>query len=406
MRKTDLHPRLQQTCCPVPERSGCFAVIPEPVPFSVSVPRCAALFVLARRELDALKNAVAAEPVRADLLFHMLNRREAVDSSQIEGTHTGFDGLLIHEIESGLTASTSREMQDAAGTLSYVRAFMHGMEAVKRTGQVALDNTLIRQVHSILMQAQSGAQPGTFRERQNYIGTRLETACYVPPPADRIPALMENLVSLLQYIPEGVVEISVLMRAPIAHVQFEAIHPFLDGNGRTGRLLLPLVLAAAGECPLHLATFLKVQQREYYAALLSVQTKLDWEPWIRLFLECVIASARHTVQLFGVLEAIQARWHEQLMARKRRKHATVWKVADLLIGQPVVTATEASRRLGVTFPAANDAINDLVALDILRPNSTCKRNRVFQSHEVLNALYTGLDTVLDEAAASACLGGF
>lgn len=382
-------------------------MIPEPVPVAVSVPRCAALFALARRELEALKNTVAADPGRADLLFHMLNRREAVDSSQIEGTHTSFDGLLIHEIESGLAAaSTSREAQDAAETLSYVRAFMHGMEAVRRTGQAALDNTLIRQIHAILMEAQPGAQPGAFRTRQNYIGTRLETACYVPPPADRIPLLMENLVSLLQYIPEGVMEVSVLMRAPIAHVQFEAIHPFLDGNGRTGRLLLPLILAAAGELPLHLATFLKVRQREYYAALLSVQMKLDWEPWIRLFLECVIASARHTVQLFGMLEAIQTRWHAQLTAQKRRKHATVWKVADLLIGQPVVTATEVSRRLGVTFPAANDAINDLVALDILRANRACKRNRIFQSHEVLNALYTGLDTVLDEAAASARLGGF
>lgn len=404
MRKSDLHPRLQQTCRTIPDRSGCFAVVPEPVPTSVSAPGCAALFVLARRELENLKATIEANPEMANLVFHMLNRREAVDSSQIEGTHTGFDGLLIHEIETN--ASSVPEEGDAEETLSYVRAFMYGLNEVKAQGQSALNNGLINQLHAILMKAQTRATPGIPRDRQNYIGTRLETARYIPPPADLIPQLMDDLVSLLQYQPEDVKDVSVLMRAPIAHVQFEAIHPFLDGNGRTGRLLLPLMLYAAGEPPLHLATFLKVRQQDYYAALLSVQMQLNWEPWLKLFLECTIASARHTVQLFGHLRSIQTGWHEQLAAQKRRKHATIWKVVDLLIGQPVVTVTEVSKRLAVTFPAANDAIDELLELDILRPNNTDKRNRVFQSHEVLNALYTGLDTVLDEAETAANLSGF
>lgn len=404
MRKSDLHPRLQQTCRAIPDRSGCFAVVPEPVPTSVSVPGCSALFVLARRELQTLKATIEANPGMASLVFHMLNRREAVDSSQIEGTHTGFDGLLIHEIEAG--TSSPPEDADAEETLAYVRAFMYGLKELTTRGQSALDNGLINQLHALLMQGQSRATPGIPRDRQNYIGTRLETAHYIPPPADLIPSLMDDLVSLLQYQADEVKEVSVLMRAPIAHAQFEAIHPFLDGNGRTGRLLLPLMLHAAGEPPLHLATFLKVRQQDYYAALLSVQIKLDWEPWIKLFLECSIASARHTVQLFGHLQSIQTGWHQRLAAQKRRKHASIWRVVDLLIGQPVVTVTEVSKRLDVTFPAANDAINDLVELDILRPNNNYKRNRVFQSHEVLNALYTGLDSVLDEAEAAANLGGF
>lgn len=404
MRKSDLHPRLQQTCRAIPNHSGCFAVVPEPVPTSVFAPGCFALFVLARRELETLKATIEANPEMASLVFHMLNRREAVDSSQIEGTHTSFDGLLIHEIEA--SSSSSPEDEDAEETLSYVRAFMYGINEITTRGQSALNNGLINQIHAILMKGQTRATPGIHRDRQNYIGSRLETAHYIPPPADLIPQLMDDLVSLLQYEPEEVKEVSVLMRAPIAHVQFEAIHPFLDGNGRTGRLLLPLMLHAAGEPPLHLATFLKVRQQEYYAALLSVQMKLNWEPWIKLFLECSIASAKHTVQLFGHLRSIQTGWHQQLAAQKRRKHATIWKVVDLLIGQPVVTVTEVSKRLEVTFPAANDAIDDLVELDILRPNNTCKRNRVFQSHEVLNALYTGLDSVLDEAVAAANLSGF
>lgn len=135
MRKSDLHPRLQQTCRPIPDRSGCFAVVPEPVPTSVYVPGCSALFVLARRELETLKATIEENPELASLVFHMLNRREAVDSSQIEGIHTGFDGLLIHEIEA--SASSSPDDADAEETLSYVRAFMYGIKEVRTRGQSA-----------------------------------------------------------------------------------------------------------------------------------------------------------------------------------------------------------------------------------------------------------------------------
>ncbi len=398
MRKSDLHPRLQETCRAISGHSGCYAVVPEPVPTNVPAANCAGLFVLARRELTALKEAISADPDLAKIVFHMLNRREAVDSSQIEGTRTGFDGLLIHEIEGGTSSETGDG--DAEETLAYVRAYMHGFQQVELHGQAAFDNDLINQIHGILMRGQERSMPGKPREKQNYIGTRLETATYIPPPAAEVPRLMDDLAGLLQYQPDGVMEVSILMRAPIAHVQFEAIHPFLDGNGRTGRLLLPLMLQAASEPPIHLAAFLKVRQRDYYDALLKAQVRLEWEPWIKLFLECVIASAKHTVQLFGKINSIHAAWQQQLHAQKRRRHATIWKVANLLLGQPVVTVNEVARRLKVTYPAANDAIEDLLAMGILRTNNDSRRNRVFQSHEVLNALYTGLDQVLDETRAA------
>ena len=117
-----------------------------------------------------------------------------------------------------------------------------------------------------------------------------------------------------------------------------------------------------------------------------------------LFLECVIASCRHTIQLFSALQDLQARWRSRLTEAGKRRHATIWKVADLLLGQPVVTVNSVAERLGVSFPAANDAISDLVVLDILRPASTRQRHRVFHAHEVMNALYTGLDAVLDEVS--------
>lgn len=396
MRKSDLHPKLQATCVPVPGRSGCFAVIPEPVPSFVDAPSCHGLFMLARRELDALGEAIGANEQYARLVFHMLNRREAVDSSQIEGTHTSFDGLLIHEMDEN--PEGSKQDQDANETLGYVRAFVFGSQEVADHGQPALRLDLIRGLHAKLLAGKDGFLPGCWRDRQNFIGARLETARYIPPPASEIPRLMDDFAGLLQYASDDVAEVSILMRAAIAHVQFEAIHPFLDGNGRIGRMLLPLMLAADGKPPIHLATFLKVRQQDYYEALRQVQMCLDWTPWIKLFLESVIASCRHTVQLFGNIRAIQARWQGMLTRKGRRKHAAIWKTTDLLLGQPVVTVRVVADRLGVTFPAANDAIAELVDLGIVRPANLQRRNRVFHAHEVLNALYTGLDAVLDDVA--------
>lgn len=394
MRKTDLHPTLQNTCVPIPGRSGCFAVIPPSVPSFVSVPSCNALLVLAQRELDVLSETIRNNPQHANLLMHMLNRREAVDSSQIEGTHTGFDGLLIHEIESGVEGGIADS--DADATLNYVRAYVFGAGEVISRGRQALDLDLIRYLHAHLMAGQERYMPGQWRESQNYIGMRLETARYIPPPPGEVPRLMDDLLGLLQYEPDGVAEVSILLRAAIAHVQFEAIHPFLDGNGRTGRLLLPLMFKAEGAPPIHLASFLKLRQQEYYDALFQVQTKLNWEPWIRFFLESVIASSRHSVSLFGGLQGIQRRWHALLTERSKRRHATIWRVTEMLLGQPVITVNAIADRLDVTFPAANDAVAELVELDILRPAVHQRRHRVFHAHEVMNVLYAGLDAAIED----------
>lgn len=395
MRKSDLHPTLQASCVPIPERGGCYAVIPPPVPTSVDAADSYHLFALASRELELLSSALQKNSEHAGLLLGMLNRREAVDSSQIEGTKTGFDGLLLHELRLG--TEDAEPDDDASETFAYVRAFMLGTQAVDQMGQKALTQALICRLHAELMTDQSRYTPGKIREIQNYIGVRLETARYVPPPAEVVEALLEDLEGLLQYQPDGPKEVSILMRAAIAHAQFEAIHPFLDGNGRTGRLLLPLMLQAAGQPPIHLATFLKVRQQEYYDALWQVQIKLNWSPWLQLFLEIVIASCRHTVFLLDTLHDLQRQWKAALTEKNKRKHAAIWRVVDILLGQPLITVNELSRRLEVSFPAANQAVEDLVAMDILRPLNDHQRHRVFQAHQVMNALYTGLDEILEKA---------
>lgn len=394
MRKTDLHPTLQASCVPIPGRDGCYAVIPPPVPTSVDAAGCYPLFALASRELELLSAALQKNQEHASLLLGMLNRREAVDSSQIEGTRTGFDGLLLHELRLG--TEDAEPDNDASETFAYVRAFMLGTQAVAQMGQRALTQALICRLHAELMADQARHMPGKIREIQNYLGLRLETARYVPPPAEAVEALLADLEGLLQYQADGPKEVSILMRSAIAHAQFEAIHPFLDGNGRTGRLLLPLMLQAAGQPPIHLATFLKVRQQEYYDALWQVQTKLNWTPWLQLFLESVIASCRHTVFLLDTLHDIQREWKAALTEKNKRKHAAIWRVVDTLLGQPLITVNELSRRLKVSFPAANQAVEDLVAMDILRPLNDHQRHRVFQAHQVMNALYTGLDEILEK----------
>jgi cell filamentation protein, protein adenylyltransferase len=397
VRKSALHPSLRDSVVPVPGHSGCYAVVPPPVP--TTLPANSPLFALAQREIQVLTDAVEAAPDYSDLLMHMLNRREAVDSSQIEGTHTQFDGLLLHEIEKG-TADAVADA-DAEQTLNYVRAYTVGVAQVRKRGQRALDTALIRKMHRHLMSGDLRAAPGEFRTVQNFIGgLSIQHARFIPSPPSQIPRLMTDLDRLIRYEPdpESHYDLGVLARALIVHPQFEAIHPFVDGNGRIGRLLFPLMFIGDGGLPIHLATFLKRRQREYYDALLEVQMKLRWSLWIELFLECTVASCRHTVHLLGELKTVAERWQKRLAARRARKHATVWRVADLLLGQPVVTVNSLVERLKVTFPSANAAVAVLVDMEILRPHGQRRRNRAFHAHEVLNLLYTGVDTVLDDVA--------
>lgn len=397
MRQSDLHPSLRDSAMPVPGHSGCYAVVPPPVP--TTLPVNSPLLPLAQREIQILSDAVEAAPDYAHLLMHMLNRREAVDSSQIEGTHTEFDELLLHEIEKGTSDAVSDS--DAEQTLNYVRAYTLGVAQVRKDGQRALDGALIREMHSHLMSGNPRASPGELRHIQNFIGgLKIEQARFIPPPPAEVPRLMTDLDRLIRHPPdaESHYPVSALSRAAIVHAQFQAIHPFVDGNGRVGRLLFPLMLLADGGHPIHLATFLKRRQREYYDALLDVQMKLHWSPWVDLFLECTIASCRHTVHLLRELRTVAERWQERLKTRGTRKHATVWRVAHLLLGQPVVTVTSLVERLTVTFPSANAAVATLVDLDILRPQGQQRRNRAFHAHEVMNLLYTGIDAVLDDVA--------
>ena len=396
MRKSDLHPSLRAEAVSFPGHSGCYAVVP---PDPAFFPIASALLPLAHREMQVLADAMTSAPHYADLLIHMLSRREAVDSSQIEGTHTQFDELLLHEIEAGTSDAVSDA--DADLTLSYLHAYMLGVAEVRTKGADALNTRLISTLHRELMTGDSRAVPGKFREVQNYIGgLKMENARFIPPPPAEVPRLMAGFDRLIRNEPDPKSHVShgVLSRAAIVHAYFEAVHPFVDGNGRVGRMLLPLMFLADGDPPIHLATFLKVRQREYYDALLAVQMKLRWSDWVQLFLECTIASCRHAVHLLRELRSIADQWRERLEERRIRKHAAVWRLAELLLGQPVVTVNALVQRLNVSFPAANAAVAVLVDMDVLRIKGSKRRHRAFHAHQVMNILHTGIDAVLEDVS--------
>jgi Fic family protein len=401
LRKSELHPELRSTCVPVPGHSGCFAVVPPLLHFRLHAEPT--LFPLAEREVQALADAVEAAPQHAGLLMHMLNRREAVDSSQIEGTHTEFDELLLHELDADTPEAV--EDDDAEQTLNYVSAYSYGVRKVQARsggGRQALNPALILELHRLLMKGDAKASPGRFRNVQNYIGGfKMEQARFIPPPPNLVPALMADLDRALRYEadPDSHYELGVLSRAPQVHAQFEAIHPFVDGNGRVGRLLFPLMFLADAGIPIHLATFLKARQQDYYDALLQVQMKLAWSAWITLFLECTIASCRHTMQLLNALRSVADRWHAQLRERRTRKDAAVWRLTDMLLGQPVVTVNAVASRLGVSFPTANAAVGELVDLKVLRLKAGRRRDRAFHAQEVIKLLYAGVDAVLEDVDA-------
>jgi Fic family protein len=199
---------------------------------------------------------------------------------------------------------------------------------------------------------------------------------------------MNDLESLLQYSPgeEDQFAVSIVIRMAIAHAQFETIHPFIDGNGRVGRLLLPLMLAAEGYPPIYLAGFLKARQQTYYDSLADVQLREKWIAWVKFFATGVEVSARESISTAEALLAILDRWNSEVAKLGLRSDSAVRRLPELLIGNPVVTANKIKDSLGISFPTANGALAKLVEKGILVQPAQQQRNRTFIAKEVIDLL--------------------
>jgi len=387
MQKKDLSPTRQQQLVPVEGKSGAYAVIPPATPRSVPSRKILSEVTRAHESLGELRASTANLP-NPDLTTRTFDRREAVRSSQIEGSNSDMDQLFTYEA----TGSEDGLPPDVVVTLNYVRALETGLREVRGRGPAAMTNKVIKDLHGHLMvNTNYRGVIGEYRDIQNWIGgANIYQARFIPPPADTVPGCMAELVSFLQESPreEDMFEVPIVIRMALAHAQFEMIHPFTDGNGRVGRLLLPLILAAEGYPPVYIAGFLKTNQQAYYDGLAGVQLREEWSEWIRFFAVAVEESVKESIRTASALEGILAEWEERIAVLKLRSDSAVKRLPRFLIGTPVVSARQVESALGISFPAANNALAKLQEMGLLSNPKGQHRNRVFVAHDVVKILNT------------------
>lgn len=286
------------------------------------------------------------------LFLYTYVRKEAVLSSQIEGTQSSLSDLLQHELDNTPAALEA----DVTEVSRYVAAMELGLARLKEGTPLSL--RLLREIHSCLLSHGRGSskEPGEFRRTQNWIGgARPGNATFVPPPPD---ALWETMGALEKFLHDEPVKTRPLVKAALAHVQFETIHPFLDGNGRLGRLLITLLLCAEGilsQPLLYLSLHFKEHRSEYYRHLQEVRETGDWESWLEFFLQGVIRTAESATNTARRLLTL----FQSDRTRLQGESATVLRLHTLLQQKPVLSASVAARELSVTSPTATKALRTL-----------------------------------------------
>lgn len=322
-----------------------------------------------------------------DLFLYSYVRREAVLSSQIEGTQSSLSDLLLFELDDAPGAP----LDDVAEVSDYVAALEHGLARL-RDG-LPLSGRLLREIHGTLLARGRGAKkrPGEFRTSQNWIGgTRPGNAHFVPPPPAALP---ECMAALERFLHDDASGCSALVRAGLAHVQFESIHPFLDGNGRVGRLLIVLMLVEAGLLSrplLYLSLFLKQHRTEYYRLLDAVRHHGDWEAWIAFFLEGITQTAQSAVDTAHRLLAL-FRDDAARITGQGRAVASAQRVFDALRARPLSTIAGLAARTGASVPTVSRAVESLEALGIVKEITGRKRERVFSYARYLDILNEGTE---------------
>jgi Fic family protein len=314
-------------------------------------------------------------------------RKEAVLSSQIEGTQSTLSDLLLFEAEE-LPGVPIDDVTEVSG---YVAALEHGLARLK--GGFPLSNRLIRDMHGILLAKGRGSEkdPGWFRRTQSWLGgSRPGNARYVPPPASEVPECMSALERWLHDRPERTPP---LLKAALAHVQFESIHPFLDGNGRVGRLLITLILHAEGVLQqplLYLSLYLKQHRDEYYALLDRVRRDGDWEAWIGFFADGVRETAMQSVDTVRRLNAVFEE-DAELIGRLGRASASALRVHAVLEKRLVSSANGLASLTGLSLPTVYTALEGLATLEIVRELTGRERRRVFSYQRYLAVLSEGTE---------------
>ena len=354
-----------------PEGYGAFIPAPlPPVPPLRFDSQLATVLAGAGTALGRLDGVAATLP-NPELFVAMYVRREAVLSSQIEGTQSTLDDVLAYEIDSD-RAKLPRDVEEV---VNYVNAMNYGLQ---RLQTLPLSLRLLREIHERLLAGGRGSDktPGKFRERQNWIGSpRITDAVFIPPPVHEMKAALGNLERFL-HDSDG---LDPLIVCALAHAQFETIHPFLDGNGRVGRLLITFLLChekVLQRPVLYLSHYLKQHRGTYYDRLMAVRNEGDWEGWLRFFLTGVATVAREAEQT--ARRIVQLREQLRDAAQAGGVSVNVLKLMDHLYERPVINVKAASEALHVSIPAANRMINELHDNQILAEVTGGNRNRLFR----------------------------
>jgi cell filamentation protein, protein adenylyltransferase len=366
----------------VPTLKG-MAFVPNPLPpplidLALLVP----LVSRAERALGELSGIGRTLP-NPYLLIRPFMRREAVASSKIEGTVTTLSQLLLFEVDE----ETNRAPGDAREVLNYVRALEYSL---KRLDELPISARLIREAHRILLanvQSNRGAQiiPGEFRKDQNWIGAKLiENARYVPPPPQEVPEVMS---ALEKYINGKDEEIPTLIQLALIHYQFEAIHPFPDGNGRVGRLLIPLILCERKEISqplLYMSSYFEKNYEDYIDRMLAISKMGLWTSWISFFLEGIEETCKDAITRAQSLQTLQKSYYGKI--QRARSSALLGQLIDLLFEHPAITVPYAAERLQISYNAAKNNISRLVEAKILRPSGGEGRPMVFVAPDIVHTI--------------------
>ncbi|MCS4173849.1 Fic family protein [Salinibacter ruber] len=366
------------------------AFVPDPLPPSTDLDLTAEdqdLIERANRALGRLDGVTTLLP-DTQLFLYLYVRKEAVLSSQIEGTQSSLSDLLLYESDE----VPGVPMDDVVEVSNYVAALNHGLERLEEGFPLSL--RLIREIHGILLREGRGSEkePGEFRRSQNWIGgTRPGNATYVPPPPNKI---VDCMGALEKFLHDDPVRMPTLIKAGLAHVQFETIHPFLDGNGRVGRLLITLLLCQEGALAkpiLYLSLYFKAHRDRYYELLQKVRKEGAWQEWLRFFLEGVKETSAQAVEAArSILELFE---EDRLKIRDSlgRSANSALRMHEFLQENPVVTTSRAAEEMTISRPTITSALENLQDLGIVREMTGKERYRVYAYDEYLGILHEGTE---------------
>jgi Fic family protein len=364
------------------------AFVPAPLPPvpPLDVSQFLSLYDRARGAIGRLEGVTTILP-SAPLFLFMYVRKEALLSSQIEGTQSSLSDLLLYENDESVRVP----LDDVTEVSNYVAAIEHGMKRLR--GGFPLSLRLLREMHDMLLSSGRGAnkQPGEFRRTQNWIGgTRPGNALFVPPPPGHLDECLSAFERFL-HIEDS--SLPPLIRAGLAHVQFESIHPFLDGNGRLGRLLITLMLCEAGalrEPILYLSLFLKSRRDDYYRLLQEVRQFGRWEAWMEFFLTGVAETAEQAADTARELMAL-FETDRLVISQHGRAAASALRVHEFMQKRPIVTVQSAARELKLSIPTTGKSLDLLLGAGILKELTGKRRGRLFAYTKYLKLLDMGTE---------------